>query len=287
MASLNAGHQNLRVEGGQTINGAFNRAITKNTDIQNSSNTDDAVLGNKFIEMHISCYMNYYEIKNSSDLFECPTIVSNDEQSVKAVIAPILQNMNNKYNATDNAGKFYPFIELKDNDYISAMYLYISEERLDDFHFKGEGTFLYPGDVFIDILKYPPYDYSVNKAMIYCTGPSAYNKDGDMTFFRAVEIVGMNIANAITEYNKIIDIEKIDYARICLISGGQFAGGNKKDDIAEALIKGIHSVNKEKSVQDIVYNFAYDEDAFQKAFNKLKTTEEYTNDTTFVKLNIT
>ena len=287
MASLNAGHQNLRVEGGQTINGAFNRAITKNTDIQNSSNTDDAVLGNKFIEMHISCYMNYYEIKNSSDLFECPTIVSNDEQSVKAVIAPILQNMNNKYNATDNAGKFYPFIELKDNDYISAMYLYISEERLDDFHFKGEGTFLYPGDVFIDILKYPPYDYSVNKAMIYCTGPSAYNNDGDMTFFRAVEIVGMNIANAITEYNKIIDIEKIDYARICLISGGQFAGGNKKDDIAEALIKGIHSVNKEKSVQDIVYNFAYDEDAFQKAFNKLKTTEEYTKDTTFVKLNIT
>ena len=274
MASLNAGHQNLRVEGGPTINGAFNRAITKKENIRNSTDKDDDVLGNKFIEMHISCYMNYYEIKNSSNTFECPAIVSNDEQSVKAVIAPILQAMNNKYNATDNAGKFYKFIKLNENDYISAMYLYISEKRLDNFHFKGEGTFLYPGDVFIDILKYPPHDYSVNKAMIYCTGPAAYTNDGDMTFFDAVKIVGMNIANAITEYNKIIDIEKIDYARICLISGGQFAGNNDRVKIAEALINGIHSVNIDikKSVNyDIVYNFT--DNNLKTAFDNLKAND--------------
>lgn len=270
MASLNAGHQNLRVEGGSTINGAFNRAITKKKNIQESENLDDDLLGIKFIEMHISCYMNYYEILNNSNNFECPTIVSNNEQYVKTVIVPILQGMNAKYKKENNAGKFYHFDKLIENSYISAMYLYISEERLDNFQFNDNGTFLYPGDVFIDILKLPPHDYAPNKAMIYCTGPAAVYTNTAITFYNAVEIVGKNIANAITEYNKIRNKEKIDYVRICLISGGMFAGSYDKVEIAKALIKGIHSVNKEKGVEDIVYNFP--DTNLKRAFDILKNT---------------
>jgi hypothetical protein len=273
MASLNAGHENLRVEGGGTINGAFNRAITIDETIKKSTDSDDEDLGKEFIEMHISCYMNYYDIKNSSNLFECPSIKQPyNEKNVKAAISPILQEINNKYNATNNAGKFYHFEmlkELKNNTYISAMYLYISEQRLDNFQFK-KGTLLFPGDVFIDILKSPPYAYGPNKAMIYCTGPSANNyKSDEEAFCKAVEIVGKNIANAIYHYNNNKkDTESIDYVRICLISGGSFGGSYDKVKIAEALINGIHSVNTTETVKDIVYNFS--DKNLKTAFDNLK-----------------
>ena len=41
--------------------------------------------------------------------------------------------------------------------------------------------------------------------------------------------------------------------------------------------------NNNDKFKNIVYNFAFDNDAFQKAFDELKKLEEYSKDTTFVK----
>jgi hypothetical protein len=166
------------------------------------------------------------------------------------------------------------------------MYLYISEERLEKFKFSR--TNIYPGDVFIDILKKPPYSFdnknvhpsmhiAVNKAMIYCTGPEnlsdnvGFKGHTPADFLLAVKIVGKNIANAICNYNNTVsNNKKIDYARICLISGSQFKGANvKAEDVANNIIQGIIEVNSARGVKDIEYNFADYPQYFKKAYDKL------------------
>jgi hypothetical protein len=150
------------------------------------------------------------------------------------------------------------------------MYLYVSESRLTDFQSNG----LYPGDIFIDILKTAPYNNEANKAMIYCVGPKGLAGSTADNFKDAVYIVGKNIANAIYHYNIIPDTEKIDYVRICLISGGGFKHeGVSHIEVAESLIKGIHEVNIKKMITNVVYNFAYDNDAFRKAYDNLGLKE--------------
>ena len=106
--------------------------------------------------------------------------------------------------------------------------------------------------------------------MIYCVGPKGGCSSSD-NFKNAVYIVGKNIANAIYQYNNKIYTEKIDYVRICLISGGSFKHDNVSNiEVAECLIKGIHEANVNKHVKNIVYNFAYDNDAFRQAFDNLQ-----------------
>lgn len=275
MASLNAG-DNLLYVGGAQINRAFNNAIAGKNE---GDKGDDDVLRALSIEMH----KTFYTVVNSTN---------------------------------EILGKIYKYDDLQSkhssNIYFVDMYLYKSEKLLDKFKFANN---IYPGDVFIEILKDNSWingggDHinnmtnKANKAMIYCVGPQGdvfkntkNTEDVEEEFLKAILIVGKNIANAINEYNKYDgnDNKKIDYVRICLISGNQYLPTSMKSDkltesqvkVAEALIKGIHSVNKEKGVKDIVYNFAYADNAFQIAFDKLKKIDEYTNDPTFVKLNIT
>jgi hypothetical protein len=86
-----------------------------------------------------------------------------------------------------------------------------------------------------------------------------------------VYIVGKNIANAIYHFNNKIDTEKIDFVRICLISGGSFKHYNVSNiEVAECIIKGIHEANVNRQVKNVVYNFAYDNDAFRQAFYNLQ-----------------
>jgi hypothetical protein len=179
--------------------------------------------------------------------------------------------VNNKY-LISKAGTLHHFDAFKkggkfeNNPYFKDMYLYISENRICDFLNNN----LYPGDIFIDILKTNPYNNEANKAMIYCVGPKGGKSSAD-NFKNAVYIVGKNIANAIYHYNNKIDTEKIDYVRVCLISGGSFKHDNVSHiEVAECLIKGIHEVNINRHVKNIVYNFAYDNDVFRQAFNNLQ-----------------
>jgi hypothetical protein len=104
-------------------------------------------------------------------------------------------------------------------------------------------------------------------------GPKGRRSTAD-NFKDAVYIVGKNIANAIYHYNNKIDTEKIDYVRICLISGGGFKNDSVSHiEVAECIIKGIHEVHKaniNRQVENVVYNFAYDNDVFRQAFDNLQ-----------------
>lgn len=250
MASLNAGDEQLYVGGG-AINKAFNIAIR--------TNNYDTELYELSTKMHLSCYMDCYNVKEEGlnpDIYSRTkylNIVNNEYLISKAGTL-------HHFDAFKKGGKF------EKNPYFKDMYLYISERRICDFL----NNSLYPGDIFIDILKNTPYYNEANKAMIYCVGPKGGRSTAD-NFKNAVYIVGKNIANAIYHYNNKIDTEKIDYVRICLISGGSFKHENVSYiEVAECLIKGIHEVNVNRQVKNILYNFAYDNDAFRQAFNNLQ-----------------
>jgi hypothetical protein len=266
MASLNAGDEGLYVGGG-FINKAFEQFLSNNDVLKKLNSV--VILSDFSVRMHLSFYMKIFEIEKEAN----KTDAENDREHY-------LKKVNTKYDANIKkySGTFHTFKggglvdkkEFDDNPYYAESYLYISEQQLTLFKYNE----IYPGDVFIDILKYPPLNYEVNKAMIYCVGPRGSDKDA-AEFINAVEIVGKNIANAIFNYNNITDKQNIDYARICLISGGDVFRHHLKTpaDVAEALIKGIHSVNTTKKVKDIVYNFAYADGAFQTAFDKLKAND--------------
>jgi hypothetical protein len=251
MASLNAGDEQLYVGGG-AINKAFNMAIR--------TDKYDRELYELSTKMHLSCYMDCYNVKEEEDLIpdiysrtKYLNIVNNEYSNSKAETL-------HHFDVCKKGGKF------ENNPYFKDMYLYISESRLCDFLSNS----LYAGDVFIDILKNAPYNNGANKAMIYCVGPKGIKNTAD-NFKNAVYIVGKNIANAIYHYNNKIDTEKIDYVRICLISGGSFKHKNVSHiEVAECLIKGIHEVNVNRQVKNLVYNFAYDNDAFRRALDKLQ-----------------
>jgi len=264
MGSLNAGDEQLYIGGG-AINKAFNIAIR--------TDDYDTTLYDLSVKMHLSCYMDCYNVEEEEDLV--PDIYSRTKY---------LKKINDAYLNTNKAGTLHHFNAFKeggkfaDNPYIADMYLYVSESRLTNFISNG----LYPADIFIDILKKTPYNNEANKAMLYCVGPKGLRglngikgKHASTTddFKDAVYIVGKNIANAIYRYNNTPDTEKIDYVRICLISGGSFKHeGVSHIEVAECIIRGIHEVNvmnSKKKITNVVYNFAYDNDAFRKAYDNL------------------
>ena len=253
MASLNAGDERLYVGGG-AINKAFNIALR--------TDNCDTTLYDLSANMHLSCYMDCYNVKEEDDLI--PDTFSRTEY---------LNKINKEYLISNKEGTLHHFDAFKkggkfeNNPYFKDMYLYISESRLSDF----VSNSLYPGDIFIDILKTKPYNNEANKAMIYCVGPKG-GKSTAENFKNAVYIVGKNIANAIYHFNNKTDTdtEKIDYMRVCLISGGSFKHDSVSHiEVAECLIKGIHEVNVYRQIKNVVYNFAFDNDAFRQAFDNL------------------
>jgi hypothetical protein len=255
MASLNAGDEQLYVGGG-AINKSFNIALT--------TDNNDTALIDVSTAMHLLCYMDCYNLQEDEG------IIPDKNSRIN-----YLKKVNAKYSNANKAGTLHHFDEFKsggkfaNNDYFKDMYLYISESRLENF----VNNNLYPGDVFIDILKTSPYNNEANKAMIYCVGPRGESTADD--FKNAVYIVGKNIANAIYHYNNKKDTENIDYVRICLISGGGFKHKDvSRIEVAESLIKGINDVNVNRQVKNIVYNFAFDNDAFKQAFDNLQNKKE-------------
>jgi len=255
MASLNAGDEQLYVGGG-AINKSFNIALR--------TDNDDTTLNDLSTAMHLLCYMDCYNLQEDEG------IIPDKNSRIN-----YMKKVNAKYSNANKAGTLHHFNEFKaggkfaNNAYFKDMYLYISESRLDNF----VNNSLYPGDVFVDILKNSPYNNEANKAMIYCVGPRGESTADD--FKNAVYIVGKNIANAVYHYNNKKDTESIDYVRICLISGGGFKHEDvSRIEVAECLIKGINDVNVNRQAKNIVYNFAFDNDAFKQAFDNLKNRLE-------------
>ena len=302
MASLNAGDAGMYV-GGAAINGGFASKIQNYRYVNGTKSKNITGIDLTSAKMHLLCYLHMYGIYDYdveiNALKEAP-------QSGGVSLAKYFQEINVKEQTESKAGQLQKF-DINNtikSETFKEVYLYISSKKRDNLvKFSNN---LYPGDVFIDVFKdnIDILNNKANRAMIYCVGPDGSSKGVTKDIFlKTLEIVGENIANAINEYNKYPgnDDKKIDYARICLISGNLFLPTSMKDannlpifenqvKVAEALIKGIHSVNIDPNKEvnyNIVYNFAYAGDAFQKAFNKLKITDKYKDDTTFVKLNIT
>ncbi len=306
MASLNAGHKNLRVGGG-TINGAFRKRIEPV--ILNTA--QDTPFQDLSVKLHILCYMYYHygkdvdKLKSKSAELVNMNITDNStdgtkKQNIQSGFIKLVEDIN-LLPGDDNL--LYKFSKLPSNNFIKEMYLYIPKERL-NIALKFPTTCIIPGDIFIDILKDIPSlngdtdtANKANRAMIYCTGPDGDNiklnkpnaTDSEIIniFLNAIEQVGNNIANAIFLYNKEPGKEKIDFVRICLISGNAYLPIEMKDKIespdgdsynlvpnreyqkqvAMKLIGGIHSANMVNNIQDdIVYNFAYAEKAFLNAY---------------------
>jgi hypothetical protein len=280
MASLNAGHDNLRIGGG-TINGHFSEIIR-------DAITDDSVktiykkkyLQDISVQMHISCYMNYYEIEGYKSV---PNV---DDIEPNAKVTKILDLVNIAA-ANKLEEKLYPFDQLKNlfpNSIIEKMFLYIPPivNRIESsLQFKPSN--LIPGDIFIDILKYPAKGNNANRAMIYCVGPHknpSGNKDIEPgLFLDAIKKIGKNIVNAIKLYNIQNSADKIDYVRICLISGQVYKPNNVTTlQIAKALMEGITEINEINEINknsETIYNFAYvheqnnNDGSFKMAFDEL------------------
>jgi len=254
MASLNAGDSDLYV-GGAYINAEFNKAIVAKNEV-------DTDLENLSIFLHETCFKECY----------------NEIKSIQG----------------KSEGYFYKFDLLKySEEYFNEMYLYISEKELKIPGRKGIGN------IYIDILKKNPYNNPANKAMIYCYGPEGkkmnsdnmneFNMDDNLKgnamvefiFLYYVYITGKNIAKAIFKYNQYqkTKTNRIDYVRICLISGNDYLPIFMKDNmelsqkkVANKIIEGIHKANLELESninntfdQDIVYEFAYANNAFNNA----------------------
>jgi endonuclease/exonuclease/phosphatase family metal-dependent hydrolase len=277
MASLNAGHDNLRIGGG-TINGHFNKIIREAiTDTSVKKTYTEKYLQDISVQMHISCYMNYYQIEG----YKKVPNVNDDESNIE--IQRILDLVNTQAK-NKSEEKLYPFDQLQQlfpNSIIEKMFLYIPPivNRIESsLQFKPSN--LIPGDIFIDILKYPAKGNNANRAMIYCVGPHK-NPSGTKNiepklFLDAIKKIGKNIVNAIKLYNNDNVADKIDYVRICLISGQQYKPDNVTTlQIAKALMEGITEINEINKDSETIYNFAYvheqksNDGSFKMAFDEL------------------
>eukprot|EP00927_Polykrikos_kofoidii_P052274 TRINITY_DN46067_c0_g1_i1.p1 TRINITY_DN46067_c0_g1~~TRINITY_DN46067_c0_g1_i1.p1 ORF type:complete len:394 (+),score=76.27 TRINITY_DN46067_c0_g1_i1:101-1282(+) len=110
------------------------------------------------------------------------------------------------------------------------------------------------GLVILDIFdgEYRPY-HQGNVAMVYTVGPERSNDADDETFLEKVRTVGRNIVLACREYNAGIAGERnlthangavepappLQRVRLCLVSGGSYAGRVPKDRVAENLVLGV------------------------------------------------
>ena len=286
MASVNAGHENLRV-GGEAINKQFNVDITNvipNTPQNKVLSTKDLKIKMEYtatcaVKMHLSCYMSLYKIDkaiennpnkyNASVSVTYPPTVYDDQDSFfngsnsQQIIKTILQAVNSEASKKSDK-EFFQFTNLSEifrNEFIEEMYLYIPplSERVSPVY--SFDTNLIPGDIFIDILKYPVHNNSANRAMIYCVGPYGHNNKKTNTkalFLDSIKKIGKNIANAIKEYNNSSTITKrfakIDYVRISLISGGQWKHKEARTyEVAISLVEGINEID----VRDVIFNFPH------------------------------
>ena len=286
MASLNAGDAGMYI-GGSAINHGFAINIEKDRyDVNGNKLPTINDLYLSAAKMHLLCYLHMYDIYSYDIEINSSTFKT---EGGGVSLAKYFQEINVKEQTESKAGQLQKFDTIIKSNTFKEVYLYISSTKRDN---KVKfGNDLYPGDVFIDVFKdnIDILNNKANRAMIYCVGPDGSLKGvSEDIFLATLNIVGENIANAINEYNKYDGNinKKLDYVRICLISGNLFLPQSMKKNgspipekqelVAEALIKGIHSVNsnsKKEGNYNIVYNFAYANGVFQKAFDKLKAND--------------
>jgi len=118
-----------------------------------------------------------------------------------------------------------------------------------------------------------PY-HAQNVAMVYTVGPQRNDEADDASFLWKVRLVGRNVVSACHEYNAQCgsELPRIDRMRLCLVSGGKFAGRVPKDQVARQLVLGVlDSQLAETAVEDAMpeVQFAYDGDVFRQVWEAL------------------
>lgn len=112
--------------------------------------------------------------------------------------------------------------------------------------------------------------HNKNIAMIYTVGPycNFNNYTSKDIFLKKLKLVGVNISVALKYYNdNVEETDKIKIIRICLVSGGRYKHVDAtKIEVAKTLIIGLSlpSYNNE-----VIYDFAYDENSFKTAYDQL------------------
>mmetsp|Transcript_129706 Transcript_129706/g.225329 ORF Transcript_129706/g.225329 Transcript_129706/m.225329 type:complete len:424 (-) Transcript_129706:149-1420(-) len=127
------------------------------------------------------------------------------------------------------------------------------------------------GTVFIDIFKEDrrPFD-AKNVAMVYTVGCQRRDCGSDEEFLNTVRAIACNVSSACSEYNALAASPSLEKVRICLISGGAFAGKVPKGHVAEAIILGLLEGSSDAHSPE--FEFSYDGDEFQAAFKRLSST---------------
>eukprot|EP00928_Gymnodinium_smaydae_P037958 TRINITY_DN26288_c0_g1_i1.p1 TRINITY_DN26288_c0_g1~~TRINITY_DN26288_c0_g1_i1.p1 ORF type:complete len:329 (+),score=87.96 TRINITY_DN26288_c0_g1_i1:249-1235(+) len=124
------------------------------------------------------------------------------------------------------------------------------------------------GVAFVDIFKEDrrPHDKK-NVAMVYTVGPQRRDCPSDAAFLAEVRLLASNVAAACSEYNAAGSEPRLEQLRVCLVSGGAFAGGVPKLQIATALCSGLAEGALEKHAP--AFEFAFDGDVFKTAWDAL------------------
>ncbi|CAK9051146.1 Dual specificity protein phosphatase 19 [Durusdinium trenchii] len=112
-----------------------------------------------------------------------------------------------------------------------------------------------------------PY-HAQNVAMVYTVGPSRSDEADDDTFLSKVRQVGRNVVMACHDYNAQLPpgASSIDKMRLCLVSGGKFAGRVPKEEVARQLVLGVLDAQLADSSSPEALpevQFAYDTDVFR------------------------
>jgi len=136
-----------------------------------------------------------------------------------------------------------------------------------------------------------------NVCMVYVVGPKGDNGMSKKEFLSQVRDCGKNIVVSVNQYNlrrqsnnsdkdsskegKKEDASffvRIDLVRVCLVSGGVYKHKNAtKKEIATCLMEGLFLNPSAQYVHSPVFEFAYDDDVFKKAYEEmfLEKKEEF------------
>lgn len=101
-------------------------------------------------------------------------------------------------------------------------------------------------------------------------GPQRNDEPDDTEFLSKVRLVGRNVVAACQAYNakgSTLSTPLIERLRLCLVSGGKFAGRVPKDQVARQLVYGVLDAQLSPEVPEV--QFAYDGDVFHQVWEAL------------------
>eukprot|EP00440_Ansanella_granifera_P004442 gb/GFBE01004814.1/.p1 GENE.gb/GFBE01004814.1/~~gb/GFBE01004814.1/.p1 ORF type:complete len:337 (+),score=65.89 gb/GFBE01004814.1/:1-1011(+) len=140
------------------------------------------------------------------------------------------------------------------------------------------------GIVILDVFeeRHRPY-HERNVGMVYTVGPERSTEIDDASFLQKVRLVGKNVVAACREYNLLqrAALPPFERVRLCLVSGGKYAGRVPKDLVAKQLVTGVldgqpssgHSAELDATPE---IEFAYDDDVLRIAWEEIAASVDVT-----------